>query len=84
MDGNRGGKAGNGAHRPRPVSLLERKNVALLLIAAVVILFGYILLDGGSVVLAPLLLVAGYVVLIPAGLLLGFRGEKGDRAGQGE
>jgi hypothetical protein len=84
MDGNRGGEAGNGAHRPRPVGLLERKNVALLLIGAVVILFGYILLDGGSVVLAPLLLVAGYVVLIPAGLLLGFRGETGDRAGQGE
>jgi hypothetical protein len=84
MDGNRGGEAGNGAHGPRPVGLLERKNVALLLIGAVVILFGYILLDGGSVVLAPLLLVAGYVVLIPAGLLLGFRGESGDRAGQGE
>ncbi len=84
MDGNRGGEAGNGAHGPRPVGLLERKNVGLLLIGAVVILFGYILLDGGSVVLAPLLLVAGYVVLIPAGLLLGFRGESGDQAGQGE
>ena len=84
MDGNRGSEAGNGAHRPRLFGLLERKNVALLSIGAVVVLLGYILLDGGSVVLAPLLLVAGYVVLIPAGLLLGFRGETGDRAGQGE
>ena len=84
MDGNRGGEAGNGAHSPRAVGLLERGNLALLLIGAVVILFGYVLLDGGSVVLAPLLLVAGYMVLIPAGLLLGFRGDTGDGAGQGE
>ena len=67
MDGKRAGD-----HRPRPFGL-EKRNAALLAIGAVVVLFGYVLLDGGSVVLAPLMLVAGYVVLIPAGLLLGFR-----------
>jgi len=84
MNGNRGGEAGDGAHRPRLFGLLGRRNAALLAAGAVVILFGYILLDRGSVVLAPLLLFAGYVVLIPAGLLLGFRAARGDRAGEGE
>jgi hypothetical protein len=76
MEGNRGGEAGDGAHRPRLFGLLGRGNVALLAVGAVVVLFGYVLLNRGSVVLAPLLLFAGYVVLIPAGLLLGFRGSQ--------
>jgi hypothetical protein len=84
MDGNRGGEAGDGAHRPRLFGLLERRNAALLAVGAVVVLFGYVLLDRGSVVMAPLLLFAGYVVLIPAGLLLGFRGDRGGQAGEGE
>ena len=81
MDGNRGGEASEGAHRPRLFGMLGSGNVALLVAGAVVVLFGYVLLDRGSVVLAPLLLCAGYVVLIPAGLLIGFRGN---RAGEGE
>lgn len=84
MDGNRGGEAGDGAHRPRLFGLLGGRNVALLAVGAVAVLFGYVLLDRGSVVMAPLLLLAGYVVLIPAGLLLGFRGDQGGRAGKGE
>ena len=84
MDGNRGGEAVNGAHRPRLFGLLETRNVLLLAVGAVVVLFGYVLLDRGSVVLAPLLLFAGYVVLIPAGLLLGFRRQAPDGAGEGE
>lgn len=72
MDGNRAG-----AHRPRPFGM-EKWNVALLALGVVVVLFGYVLLDRGSVTLAPLLLVVGYVLLIPAGLLLGF-----GRAGNG-
>lgn len=71
MDGNRAG-----VDRPRPFGL-EKWNIALLAIGAVVVLFGYVLLDRGSTALAPLLLVAGYVVLIPAGLLLGFRRADG-------
>ena len=84
MDGNRGGNASDGTYRPRLFGLLERKNGALLVVGAVVVLFGYVLLDRGSVVLAPLLLFAGYVVLIPAGLLLGFRGDRRNGAGEGE
>lgn len=72
MDGNR-----VDGHRPRPFGL-GTWNIALLAIGAVVVLFGYVLLDRGSVTLAPVLLVAGYVVLIPAGLLLGFRRAGGE------
>ena len=84
MDGNRGGEAGDGAQRPRVFGLLEWKNSAFLAVGAVVVLFGYVLLDRGSVVLAPLLLFAGYCVVIPAGLLLGFRGDRHGRPGEGE
>ncbi len=34
---------------------------------------GYVLLDRGSVTAAPLLLILGYVVFLPAGLILGWR-----------
>jgi len=78
MDGNRGGEAGNGAQRPRLFGMLETRNAVLLAAAVVAVLFGYVLLGRGSVVLAPLLLFAGYAVLIPAGLLLGFRRESED------
>ncbi len=37
------------------------------------IVVGYVLLDRGSVTAAPLLLVLGYAVLLPAGLILGWR-----------
>ena len=84
MDGNRGGEAGDGAHRPRLFGLLGVSNLALLVVGAVAVLFGYVLLDRGSVVLAPLLLCAGYVVLIPAGLLIGFSGDRRERAVEGE
>lgn len=77
MDGNRAGD-----HRPRPFGL-EKKNAALLAIGVVVVLFGYVLLDRGSVRLAPLLLVTGYVVLIPAGILLGFRRGRGSEPDRG-
>lgn len=84
MDGNRVGEAGDGTYRPRLFGLLGTWNVVLLVAGAVVVLFGYVLLNRGSVVAAPLLLLAGYVVLIPAGLLLGFRGEIDSQAGGGE
>lgn len=48
-------------------------NWALLGAAAVVIAVGYVLLDRGSVTAAPLLLTLGYVVLVPGGLLWGYR-----------
>ncbi len=48
-------------------------NIAAFICAAATIIGGYVLLDRGSVTAAPLLLVLGYAVLIPAGLLWGLR-----------
>lgn len=45
-------------------------NIAVLLAAAVAIVLGYVLLSGGDTVAAPLLLVLGYAILIPLGLVL--------------
>lgn len=44
-------------------------NWALLLAGIVSIIVGYALLSAGSTVAAPLLLVLGYVVLIPLGII---------------
>ena len=46
------------------------KNVVLLAAGLAALTLGYVLLAGGSTVAAPLLLVLGYVVLIPLGLIL--------------
>lgn len=45
-------------------------NSALLGVGVVLLLLGYLALSKGSITLAPILLVAGYVVVIPAALLL--------------
>jgi hypothetical protein len=45
-------------------------NYALLAAGLAAITGGYVLLGQGSTVAAPLLLVLGYVVLIPAGIIL--------------
>jgi hypothetical protein len=44
-------------------------NTALLAIGVVVILAGYLALSRRSITLAPILLVSGYVVFIPASLV---------------
>ncbi|HEX6588590.1 MAG TPA: hypothetical protein VF039_06170 [Longimicrobiales bacterium] len=46
------------------------RNIALLAAGLLTITAGYVLLAGGSTVAAPLVLVLGYVVLIPLGLIL--------------
>ena len=46
-----------------------RKNYILFAAAAIVILAGYIALSRGSITLAPILLLTGYLVLIPWGIL---------------
>lgn len=48
-------------------------NYALLAAGAVAVVAGYVLLDRGSATAAPLLLVLGYAVLLPAGILAGWR-----------
>lgn len=46
------------------------KNYALLALGLVVIVLGFITLSRGSMTLAPILLVLGYCVIIPVGILL--------------
>ena len=56
---------------PRTRTLhFQAKNIVLLAAGLAAITFGYVLLAGGSTVAAPLLLVLGYVVLIPLGIIL--------------
>jgi hypothetical protein len=47
-----------------------RLNTALLALGIVLLLLGYLALSKGSITLAPVLLVAGYVVVVPAALVL--------------
>lgn len=49
-------------------------NIGLLASGVLAITVGYVLLSRGSTVAAPLLLVVGYTVLVPAALLVGLRG----------
>lgn len=53
-------------------------NWAVLAAAVVCITIGYVLLDRGSVTAAPFLLVLGYVILFPTGLMLGYGGTAED------
>jgi len=46
-----------------------RKNYLIFGLAALVILAGYVSLSHGSITLAPILLLLGYLVLIPIGIL---------------
>lgn len=64
---------GAGEERPRLFGL-GTVNLVLLAAALAVIVAGYVLLERGSITAAPILLVLGYLILIPAGLLLGSRG----------
>jgi uncharacterized membrane protein HdeD (DUF308 family) len=52
-------------------SFFTRRNWQWLIAGAVVIIAGFISLSLGSITLAPLLLVVGYCVLIPIGILVG-------------
>jgi hypothetical protein len=62
--------AGPKAAEPSGVDLpFGRKNYILFGLAALVILAGYIALSRGSTTLAPILLLTGYLVLIPWGIL---------------
>lgn len=58
-------------------------NLVLLGAALVCLVVGYVLLDRGSITAAPVLLVLGYAVLIPAGLLIGSRGRRSESEERG-
>jgi len=85
MDRSRSDRDGATFERPRFLGL-HVMNWALLLAGVVAVLFAYVLLNRGSVTAAPLLLVLGYLVLIPAGLLAGLRhsDERGEQEAGGE
>jgi hypothetical protein len=52
-------------------SFFTKRNWQWLIAGAVVIVAGFISLAMGSITLAPILLVLGYCVLIPVGILVG-------------
>ena len=54
----------------RPHLALGARNYVVMGAGLLAIVIGYITLAGGSTSLAPLLLVLGYCVIIPVGLLL--------------
>ncbi len=63
-------KAGVQVQRARPNIQLKPKNWILLGVGILTIIAGYILLGSGSITFAPILLVAGYCVIIPIGILI--------------
>jgi len=64
---NRNAAAGAEDHASLKFSTI---NAVLLLLGLAAIVGGYVLLAGGSTVGAPLLLVLGYVVLVPLAIIL--------------
>lgn len=54
----------------RPMVALKKKNYLIMAAGVAVIAIGFISLSGGSITLAPILLLLGYCVVIPVGLLL--------------
>ena len=65
---------------PRDEVRLTRKNWILFGVALAVIVLGFILLRSGSITLAPILLVAGYCVLIPWAIMAREGGEAPPKA----
>jgi hypothetical protein len=57
------------AHQDEGTVRFSMVNWVLLLAGLVAIVAGYVALSGGSTVAAPLLLVLGYVVLLPLGII---------------
>jgi len=48
----------------------KRKNLLFFGIGLIVVVAGFILLAAGDIILAPILLVVGYLVFFPLGILL--------------
>ncbi len=55
---------------PRPNIVFTTKNYVLFIIGLVTIGVGYLLLSKGSITLAPILLVLGYVIIIPLSIII--------------
>jgi len=71
---NPGNKKSEASPAAKPTGFaFGRANYAAFAAGVAAIALGYVLLDQGSITAAPLLLILGYAVLLPAGLLLGWR-----------
>ena len=83
MDRSRSRPSGQVVDRPR-IFGFERANALLLAAGVVAVFVGYYLLNSGSTTAAPLLLLLGYTVLVPAGLIWGLGDHSGEEGGEGE
>jgi hypothetical protein len=61
-------RRGPAAEEPQTL-VFSLENWLFLAAGALAVVIGYVLLAGGSTVAAPLLLVLGYLVLIPIGII---------------
>ncbi len=68
------------ASRRRDEKIFGKTNWLVLGIGLVAIIIGFVALAAGSITLAPILLVLGYCVLIPVGIMIGEE-KKGDTQG---
>lgn len=68
---------------PYGSELIGLRNLTVLMAGLVMIVAGFYSLAKGSITLAPILLVAGYCVAIPAGLIIGVRRRSESAAGDG-
>jgi len=70
---------------PHGSELIGLRNLAVLIAGLVLIAAGFYSLARGSITLAPVLLVAGYCVAIPVGIIMGVRrGEEPALGDEGE
>jgi hypothetical protein len=61
------------------------RNLIIIAIGVLLITLGFVTLAAGSMTLAPALLIAGYCIVVPLGLIIGVRREGRHRGGsQGE
>ncbi len=70
-------KKGQATAREAAILPFGKKNYLAFIIGLVVIAVGFILLAVGDTVMAPILLVAGYCVIIPVAILMGDKKEGG-------
>ena len=54
---------------------MASRNVIIIVLGLVLIGVGFFSLSRGSITLAPILLVAGYCVVIPVGIMVGAPGD---------
>jgi hypothetical protein len=67
---------------PYGSELIGLRNLVVLIAGLVLIGVGFHSLARGSITLAPILLVAGYCVAVPVGIIMGAR--RGDESAEGD